>query len=335
MKSGMMIGMLVVTILLTSFVLAADVAYIVEDYNKVEWVHLIALDSLGLETDIITDDMIRSTDFNNYHMIFLGRGNLMNAKYIPDMPMVLANSKYAKHFGFLNNGRTKSLGANANLMVDVSGDIIEVYNSPSVKIGGPALTYDYLPQKFMSSGLVNYASTVSSEKNKMGSVIAFNENKNSCFFGISETKFWNFESWDLFENCIKFVSGVHDVGIRDDTLNSVNGLRIKDVALNVHLLQQTAELKCGMEYKVDYVTENFGDFTEDVDFFAKLGDFNWTARKPNLTSGSTTTSGSKTFTITNGLFDNQTYVLEVSANIDNDNNLLDNTRMRNFIVSGC
>ncbi len=335
MKSGMMIGVLVFTILLTSFVLATDVAYVVEDYNKVEWIHLVALDSLGLESDIITDDMIKSTNFNDYHMIFVGNGNLMNAKYIPDMPMVLANSKYAKHFGFLNNGRTKSFGANANLMVDVSGDIVQVYDSPSVKIGGPALTYDYLPQKFMSSELVNYASTVSNEKNKMGSVIAFNENKNSCFFGISETKFWNLESWNLFESCVKFVSGVHDVGIRDDTLNSVNGLRIKDVALNIYLLQQIAELKCGMEYKVDYVTENFGDFTENVDFFAKLGDFNWTANKMGLAPGSTTTIGSKTFTITNQLFDNQNYVLEVNANIDSDNNLLDNTRMRSFIVSGC
>lgn len=335
MKSGMMIGVLVFIVLLVSFVSASDVAYVVESYNKVEWAHLVALDFLGLESDIITDDMIRSTDFSSYHMVLVGSGNLMNAKYIPDMPMVLVNSKYANHFGFLNNGRTKSIGANANLKVDVSGNIVEVYDSPSVKIGGPALTYDYLPQKFMNSELINYASTVSNEKNKMGSVIAFNENKNSCFFGISETKFWNFESWDLFESCVKFVSGVHDVGIRDDTLNSVNGLRIKDVALNVYLLQQTAELKCGMDYKVDYVTENFGDFTEDVDFFAKLGDFNWTAKKTNLTSGSTTTTGSKTFTITNELFNNQTYVLEISANIDNDNNLLDNTRMRNFIVSGC
>lgn len=330
-----MIGGIVFTILLTSFVFAADVAYVVENHNNVDKIYLKALNNNGLSVDVITDEMIKSTDFDDYSIIFVGEGNLMNAKYISEMPMILVNPKHAEHFGFLKSGRTKSLGANANLMVEVSGDEMEVYNSPSVKLGGSALIYNYLPKKFINSGVMNYASTVSSEKNKMGSVVAFNENKRSCFFGISETKFWSSESWDLFDNCVKFVSGVHDVRINNNTENSVNGIRIKDVAGNVHLLQQTAELKCGMDYKIDFVTENVGDFVEEVKFFSKLGVVNWSATKSALNPGDTATTGSKTITITNEKFDNQSYTLEVTANIDDDNNLLDNKRTRQVMVSGC
>lgn len=312
-----------------------DVAYVVDDYNKSDAVYLNALDDADLNVDIIIDDMIKSTDFSMYNFILVGDGILKNAVYIPDMPMILTNPKHANHFGFLKGGRTKSLGASSNLMVNAMGEGMDVYDSPSVKLGGSALTYNYLPQKFMESGIVNFASTVTNEKNKMGSVIAFNENKGSCFFGISETKFWNDNSLDLFNECLKFVSGVHDVRINEDTEDSVNGLRIKDVALNKYLLNNVSELKCGTQYKVDYVTENVGDFVENVDLFGKLGNFSWTATKSNLAIGATTTTGSKTFTITNQLFNNQSYFLEVSANIDNDNNILDNSRMRNVMVSGC
>lgn len=335
MKSGKILFFGILLILAVNLVFAADVAYVVENNNKIDFVHLIALGNSGLEADIITDDMIKTTDFSMYHFIFIGDGNLRNAKYIPDMPMILTNSKHAGHFGFLKGGRTKSLGANSNLMVNVMGGFIDVYDSPSVKLGGRALTFNYLPQKFMSEGLVNHASTATNEKNKMGSVVAFNEAKKSCFFGISETKFWNYNSWSLFDECLKFVSGVHDVRINDDTVNSVNGLRIKDTVSNQYLLSEISELKCGMEYKVDYVTENIGNFVEDVHFFAELGDFNWTSTKTGLAVGATTTTGSKTFMITNTLFNNQTYVLQVTAEIDNDENPSDNLRMREVIVSGC
>lgn len=335
MKSGKLMLGLFSVVLIMSFVMAAgDVAYVVDDYNKSDAVYLNALDDADLDADIITDDMIKSTDFSMYNFILVGDGILKNAKYIPDMPMILVNPKHANHFGFLKGGRVKSLASSSNLMVDAMG-VVQVYDSPSVKLGGPALTYNYLPQKFMEDGVVSFASTVTKDKSKMGSVIAFNENKESCFFGISETKFWNDNSLDLFNECLKFVSGVHDVRINEGTENSVNGIRIKDIALDQYLLSSVSELKCGIQYRIDFVTENVGDFVEDVKFFSKLGVVNWTATKTGLNPGSTTTTGSKTINITNEKFDNQAYTLEVTANIDNDNNVLDNSRMRNVMVTGC
>lgn len=334
MKKSLVIGLFFV-VMFVGVAAALDVAYVTENYDKLDWVYLGSLYGLGFNVDVISDDMIGMTDFSSYHFVLVGDGNLKNVKDIPKMRTILVNSKYSKHFGFLSGGRTKSLGSNANLMVNVNEEIMDVYDSPSGKLGGPALTYNYLPERFMSDGLINHASTVTMEKNKMGSVVAFDEDKKSCYFGISETNFWNFNSWDLFSDCVKFVAGVHDVAIIAETENGVNGLRIKDVGANQYILNEKAELKCGKEYKVDYVTKNIGDFTEDVDFFAMIGNFNWTAKKTGLAPGATTTTGSKTFNVTNGFFSNKDYVLEVSAMIDNDDNILDNMRMREVMVSGC
>ena len=78
----------------------------------------------------------------------------------------------------------------------------------------------------------------------------------------------------------------------------------ESINTGIALLDEISELECGETYKVDYVTENLGDFTEDVEFMGALEDFSWTATKTDLASGATTTTGSKTFTIDSETFNN-------------------------------
>ena len=339
MKSGVVMIGLFFVIMLTGFVLAADVAYVVKDYNQVDFNIWFALEELNLDIDIVTDSMIMDTDFSAYSFVLVGDGWFKHLSHVPEMPLVLTNSRYAEHFGFLDMGRTKRAGSSSNLMVKVLGNEIDVYDMPSMKLGGVALTFDYLPMKFMNDDLVNYASTASPEVHKMGSVVAFEEDKDMCYFGIGDSDFWNVNSGLLFSDCVKTAMDVdviesHNVGIKEDHTDSVNGLRLKHVDTGVALLDEVSELECGERYKVDYVTQNLGDFTEDVMFTGMLGDFMWTATKTDLTAGSSTTTGSKTFTI-DDTFSNGDYTLEVVADIGFDDDPSDNMRSRMIEVVGC
>jgi len=340
MKNNILIMGLFSVIMFSGFVIAADVAYVVEDYHKVDLMTWTALEDMDLEIEIITDEMIMNTDFTEYSFILIGTGKLKNVMYIPEMPMILTNSRYVTHFNFLEKGRTKKFGANSNLMAKVLGENMEVYDMPSSKLGGPALTYEYLPMKFMNENLMNYASTTSDKTNKMGSIIAFNEEEDTCWFGISNTNFWNVNSRLLFSDCIKTALDMNviesnNIGIKEDHTDSVNGLRLKNTNTGIALLDEISELECGETYKVDYVTENLGDFTEDVEFMGALEDFSWTATKTDLASGATTTTGSKTFTIDNTLFNNGIHSLNVTAEIAFDIDLNDNFRSRFVEITGC
>ena len=339
MKRGLLVFGFLFVVLLSGFVLAADVAYIAQNENKVDTMTWMALEDMGLEVDLVTDDMIMDTDFSEYDFVLIGDGRLWNADSIPMMPTVLMNKRYAEHFDFLDRGRTRMMGANRNLEVMVQGEVMDVYDMASMKLGGPALTFNYLPMKFMNSDLVNYAAIDTIDKSKMGSVVAFNEDMDTCWFGINP-KMMNANSWMLFSDCVMTamdmdVIQTHDVGFDMDYSNSLDGLRIKDVASGDFLLDTVTELECGMDYKVDFKTENLGDFTEDVMFDGVLGEFTWDAEKTDLAAGGTTTTGSKTITIGSDVADNGFYDLEVTATIAFDEDESNNMMSRRVEVVGC
>ena len=104
MKNNILIMGLFSVIMFSGFVIAADVAYVVEDYHKVDLMTWTALEDMDLEIEIITDEMIMNTDFTEYSFILIGTGKLKNVMYIPEMPMILTNSRYVTHFNFLEKG---------------------------------------------------------------------------------------------------------------------------------------------------------------------------------------------------------------------------------------
>ena len=125
----------------------------------------------------------------------------------------------------------------------------------------------------------------------------------------------------------------HDVNIVEDYVNSVNGIRIKDVDAGEYLLDSIAVLDCTKEYKIDYKTINDGSYIEDITLEGVLGGFSWDAQKTGLVPGKSTTSGSKTINenefleIGTGLFD-----LEISAILDLDEDDYPENNIRNRAV---
>jgi len=122
---------------------------------------------------------------------------------------------------------------------------------------------------------------------------------------------------------------VHDVEIVSDYVNSVNGIRIKDVETDEYLLDDLIYLECNKKYKIDFKTINVGGFVEDVFIFGRLRDFEWNSSKEGLEPGKYTTAGSKTINITMG--SGITY-LEVSSEIEGDVNAGNNIAVRTVEV---
>ena len=311
-----------------NLIIASDVAYVVRNSERIDQIVMDVFLEAGLEIDLIEDKMIDETDFSDYKFIFIGDERLRNINDIPDMPTIVANRYYAKQFGFLNNGVATKTASSSKLKLKKNGDIVEVYDRARFKLGGVSVPYYFLPNRSKNQE-IDSIGTAFNDKGVENDVIAYTDK--SCFFGIIESSYWTEEARELFEECVEFALGdnVHDVMIDEEFTNSVNGIRIKDLETNEFLLEETAQLTCNKEYKVDYRTKNVGIFVEDINFTGTLGEFIWTARKVGLEPDRTTTTGSKEIMID---FANGFYDLEIMAGILNDANPEDNMKSRRVEV---
>ena len=315
-----------------NLVLAVEVGYVVKDIDRADGKLIDVLDELGMEIDLIEDREIKNVDFSDYDLLIVGgKGRLRNGKHLPkDKSVVLLNPGYVKYFGFLENGRVRKSVSSSKVKIKRNGDVVDVYDRVRYKLGGVSIPYYYLPERYKNSDVEIVGGKINKRNRNLGGVVARlgGENK-KCFFGANEVKYWTDDARMLFKECVEFVSGNHDVLIDEDYSNSVDGLRIRDVESGDYLLDEVSELMCGEKYKVDFRTKNVGEFIEDVSFLGKLGDFEWTASKEGLSSGMTTTTGSKTITID---FEEGDYELTMRADIERDDNPEDNVRKRSVKV---
>jgi hypothetical protein len=322
-------------ILLTSFISASDIAYVMK--NKPNQGFLDVFDELGLSVDLIKSKEISSTDFSGYNFVFIGEGKLKNIDEIPveEMPSVITNKRYGKEFGLLDKGKISKLAANSPLKVE-NGEDVEVYEKSRFKKIAIGIPYLYLPEKFKNENMQTVVTTSTRYKRELGDVISYSTSgPEKCFFGITKTKYWTPEAKGLFKECVMFALGSggarsHDIAIVEDYTNSVNGIRIKDDETKEYLLDEIPQLECEKKYVISYKTINNGDYSEDIEFTGTFGEYIWTASKSDLASGSYTTSGSKTITIEE---EPGIYTIDILAEIqDYDINPLDNSRSRNVEV---
>ena len=349
------------SLLLVGFVIASDVAYIVKDTDKSDASFTDVFEDLDLSVEVIDDSNIGKTNFSKFRFIFIGDERLNNVNKIPrDVPIIVANKYYAKQLGLIQMGSVSQTGANDMLYVKLGDLIKDVYIQAVRELGKNSIPYYYIPHKYKPASMESVAKTPLGGKMVVGTVIGYLPGEvNKCFFGIAKKMHWTDDAENLFEDCVNFVLsdqssdgeddgqddgeddgqddgeddgvGIHDVDIVNDLINSVNGLRIKDVNTSEWLLDEVSVLQCGKKYKVDYKTVNVGDFTETINFMGTLGSFEWTATKTDLEPSKSTTTGSKTITI------DQTpgsYELEVNAVLEgvDDDNLENNLRTRSIEV---
>lgn len=347
MKRGLII-FLGIVFLLNIVGASSSVAYVLKNPAKPDAGFMNVFHEMNLSIALIDDNKIKNTNFSNYNFVFIGDEKLMNLKKIPEnKPIIIANKYYGKEFGFIGKGNINQFASNSPLYIYKNGEI-PVYEVSKPSPGKINLHYYYIPTK-NKINLNTIATTSTGYEKELGDVIAYSRNGiKKCFFGITETKYWTPEARNLFRNCVNFVlSGeseeppenqtqnntnqtmIHDVGINKDYANSIGGIRIQDLENDSYLLENISELMCSKRYKIDFKTENLGNFTENISFLGIIGNFNWSTTKENLTSGSSTTAGSKTINIS---FSPGDYVINISAMINNDANLENNFALRNIKV---
>jgi len=314
-------GVLFCVILVIGIVSASgDVAYVYRNSRMVDDAFVSAFGDMGLSVDLVDNKNIKTMDFSGYRFVFVGDERLRNLKYLPeDVSVVLANRYYGKELGFLDKGRISKLSANAPLSVE-QNPTFQVYDRALYKLGSRGIPYYYIPNKYQKVGAESVARTPIGYKRKAGDVISYLPGK--CFFGIVEAEYWTEEAMNLFVDCVEHVlaGGVHDVEIVGDYVNSVGGVRIKDIESGEYLLDSVSRLECNKKYKIDFKTENVGEYTEDVLISGVFGDYNWSSTKSGLGAGATTTI--------NISYEPGFYDIEISAWIEDDATPLNNVVSR-------
>jgi hypothetical protein len=316
------------TLAFSGFASAADVAYLYKNSNAVPDGFLDVFDDMGFDVDMINTRDIPSTDFSGYAFVFIGDERLRNLRYLPDMPMILANRYYGEELGFIERGKISSIVSQRPLTVEENPNT-QVYEKASYKIGGPSIPYYFIPNKYQHDDAISVAKTSVGSKTRAGDVVSYLPGK--CFFGIVEADYWTDEAEEMFEDCVNsvFKGLIHDVEMPVGYTNSVDGVKIKDLEAGRYLMDSVAVLNCNKKYTISFRTTNVGDYTEDVDFDGEFGSFTWSATKNDLAVGKTTTTGSKTINVTQapGFYD-----IEVFAHIDDDDTPFNNQVSRTVQV---
>ncbi len=207
-KSGVLILFLV--IFLFNFVAASDVAYVVKNPARADSGFVDAFNEMNLEVDLIKNTEIYSVDFSKYKFIFVGDQRFRNSKNIPvnNYPSVIANRYYGEEFGLTNRGGISKLTSNSPLKIKKEGEIIQVYDRASFRLGTVSIPYYYLSNRYKEENMKTVATTSVGYDKELGDVISYStQGANKCFFGITKTKYWTEDAKELFKECVEFVTG--------------------------------------------------------------------------------------------------------------------------------
>jgi len=204
-------------ILLTSFVAATDVIYLVSSQSKVNPIFTDALDDLGLSYEVSLSGEANTTDFSLYDMILLNNEYFSNSEDIPvnDYPALMVNGKNLEEWGwvtYISKSKQNSpfsatiIEENHTITNGFSGDV-PVYNDKDANLysldnyyifdGIQILVSMVQDQRDAVIGIAE-AGTTLTKAGEPDTII----NGNSVFFGIAETQYWTNETEQLFKNSI-------------------------------------------------------------------------------------------------------------------------------------
>jgi len=252
---------MLVIVLLTSSILASDVAYITKKNRDVDKTFLGVFNELGLETDIIFSKNIRGADFSDYKFIFIGDGRLKNTEYIPvnEVPSVITTPYYGKTFDILIKRRISKLASNTKLSIRNREGLVQVYTQPRFKFRGLGLPLYYLSDRYKSSSMESIAVPFINSRKNFGGVISYsNSGPNKCFFGITKTEYWTPEARELFKDCVEFVLEGDVEVIPEPECYDNSDCGEVDVGLSCDgddLVERTTTPTCGEGVCSDVITE--------------------------------------------------------------------------------
>jgi len=367
MKRGLILALFLFGIVLcSSFALAAnpDVVYIYKNERRVDMNVISVLSDMNLDVHLMNSKEIKTADFSEYEAIYIGDERLQNIEYLPDLPLIVLNKYYGRQLGLITRGGISQTAANSPLKVLESEESVQVYDRSLFKRKRINIPYYYIRDKYLAEGMEAVAKPDVGYKKDKGSVIVYStQGTNKCFFGVTKSDYWTAEAEQMFRDCVGFVlgseeeeeepepepepplpepepigEGVHDVGLVENYDDYGHEIRFRDNGNNV-INDEIPIFYCGLEYDIQFRTENKGDFVEDVLINFSIIDyegfvvFNDLKTKTDLGPGAGTTTGNKN----NFIFDfaSGVYNIEVLVMIDQDDLPQDNSRSRAVEIVGC
>jgi len=374
MKRGLILALFLFGIFLcSSFALAgsSDVVYIYKNERRIDMNVISVLSDMNLDVHLMNSKEIKTADFSEYEAIYIGDERLQNIEYLPDLPLIVLNKYYGRQLGLVTRGGISQTAANRPLKVLESEESVQVYDRSLFKRKRINIPYYYIRDKYLAEGMEAVAKPDVGYKKDKGSVIVYStQGTNKCFFGVTKSDYWTAEAEQMFRDCVGFVlgeplvpdpepepepepdpmpdpdpvpdpfpiGGVHDVGLVENYDGFGHEIRLKNSSNDI-IEEETPVISCGLEYDIQFRTENKGDFNEDVLINLSILDyegfvvFNNLKTRTDLEPGDGTTTGNQN----NFIFDfiNGVYNIEVSVMISEDANPADNSRSRAVEIIGC
>ncbi len=192
-----------------------DVAYIYEKEFRIDENFIEVFEDLNLSVDLIRENEVSRTDFDEYKFIFVGDEVFTHPELIPvgEVPTIIANYYHGPEWGLTDNEGVSQLGSNRPLSVFKDGREIRVYTVASDRNG--AVAYYYIFDRDKAPALKTIARTDGLPSGG-GDVVTKAEEGDRllngkildgdvCFYGIIESKYWTPAARDILKECIDVV----------------------------------------------------------------------------------------------------------------------------------
>src|SRR3989344_9018681 len=238
------IAILLLTLLI-GFVTAGDVAYIYKNKVAVDEKVVETFEELGLTVDLI-DEKNLPRDFSGYQVLYIGDERYRNSQNFPiyTVPTIISNYYFGEQFGLTDHDGISQLGSSNPLSVKKNNQVIQVYTRADENT--VAIPYYYLAKEDKAAGVQTVAVTYTGDNFDLGDVIGYipaqtqllnnkKPQKNICFFGIIESKYWTSEAESMFKDCVQFVGVVCETNSDcPASTNSTAFCRDNNVYIDVH-----------------------------------------------------------------------------------------------------
>jgi len=212
----MLLFVLVIEVLACSVLASSDVAYVYRNKNKVDDNIVNVFEDKGLDVELIDENDIRSVDFSDYKLIFVGdeRFRKFDDFAVYKYPVIISNYYFGEEWGLTDHDGISKLAANQPMSVNINSKVEQVYTQ--ARFNGISIPYYYLSNENRVMGIEEVATPYTRDEDDLGAVIGYANpgtyltngkvtGGKLCFYGIIESDYWTNEAREMFEDCVGFV----------------------------------------------------------------------------------------------------------------------------------
>ncbi|MCX6748925.1 MAG: hypothetical protein NT076_04945, partial [Candidatus Pacearchaeota archaeon] len=245
--------LVLLAVLLTSFVCAEDVGYILQSKRNVDSRITGVFTEMNLSYKLIEDKYLSKEDLTKFKFIFIDDAILRNTAKIPvyNYPSVIMNQNYGPEWGLTDADGVSQLASTSPLSVKLPNNGIEQVYTRAKYANGVSVPYFYLDDLNKADPSISIARTYGGGPYEWGDVISvipkgarlnggiITKGK-LCFYGIAKTEYWTQDAKNLFEDCVGSVLSKcsHDIECGTDSFIG------NKYCINSDLYQNYADFSC-------------------------------------------------------------------------------------------